>query len=129
MTLVDASVWIDFFNGKRTPSVEKLTDLLTDDVVATGDLVLAEVLQGFRSEKYARRAEDLLLNLTFFEMFNADIALTAAEHCRFLRKKGHTIRSSVDIWIATFCLQHGLSLLHSDRDFIYFARHFKLKCA
>ena len=129
MIVVDSSVWIDFFSGNNTPGAEKLHDSLGEDIVAIGDLMLTEVLQGFRDESDYRKARELLLSLTILNMLDTDIALKSAANFRSLRKKGVTVRKTIDTIIATYCLENGLPLLHSDRDFQPFHDFLRLKDA
>ena len=129
MIVVDSSVWIDYFTGKTTPATDKLDSLLGVERVAVGDLMLTEVLQGFRVEKEFRQARRLLLSLTVRNILNIDIALKSATNYRELRKKGVTVRQTVDTIIATYCVEHKLPLLHSDRDFQPFHDHLKLQDA
>ena len=129
MIVVDSSIWIDFFTGKDTPGVEVLDASLGEDVVAIGDLMLTEVLQGFRSDPDFRKARQLLLSLTIFNVVSTDIALKSAANYRELRALGITVRKTVDTIIATFCIGEKLPLLHSDRDFEPFHVHLGLKNA
>ena len=129
MILVDSSVWIDYFTGKKTPAAEKLDSLLGLDLVAIGDLMLIEVLQGFRADNDFRRARELLLSLTVLNMLDTDIALQSAANFRKLRKKGITVRKTIDAIIATYCIENRLALLHSDKDFRPFHKHLKLEDA
>lgn len=129
MILVDSSVWIDYFTGKKTPAAEKLDSLLGQDLVAIGDLMLVEVLQGFRADKDYRRAKELLLSLTVVNMLDTAIALKSAANFRKLRKKGITVRKTFDAIIATYCIENKLPLLHSDKDLKPFHKHLKLKDA
>lgn len=129
MIIVDSSVWIDYFTGKDTPEADKLDSLLGEELTATGDLMLAEVLQGFRTDKDYRQARKLLLSLTVVNMLDTKIALKSATNFRALRKKGITVRKTIDTIIATYCIENQLSLLHSDRDFQPFHQHLKLKNA
>lgn len=129
MIVVDSSVWIDYFTGKGTPETEKLDSLLGEEPVATGDLVLAEVLQGFRTDKDFRKAKELLMSLNVVNMLNTTIALKSAANFRTLRKKGITVRKTIDTIIATYCIENKLPLLHSDKDFQPFHKHLKLRNA
>lgn len=129
MILVDSSVWIDYFTGKKTPAAEKLDSLLGQDLIAIGDLMLIEVLQGFRADKDFRRARELLLSINVLNMLDTDIALQSAANFRKLRKKGITVRKTIDAIIATYCIENKLHLLHSDEDFKPFHKHLKLKDA
>jgi len=126
---VDSSIWIDYFNGKSSPEVTKLDSLLGVESVSTGDLILVEVLQGFRNDKDYKIAKNLLTSLTVFNILDSNIAIKNADNFRTLRKKGITVRKTVDSIIATFCIQNKLSLLHSDKDFKPFHKHLRLKNA
>ena len=117
MILVDSSVWIDFFNGADTPQVTLLDNKLGDTPILVGDLILTEVLQGFKSNKDFETAKQALECFEFREMVGKDIALRSAENYRRLRKSGITVRKTIDVVIATFCIENHISLLHSDRDF------------
>jgi len=129
MIVVDSSVWIDYFTGKNTPAAEKLDSLLGEELVAIGDLILIEVLQGFRTDRDFRKARQLLLSLTVVNMLDTTIALKSAANFRTLRKKGITVRKTIDAIIATYCIENKLSLLHSDKDFRPFHKHLRLKNA
>lgn len=129
MIFVDSSVWIDYFNGKTSPAVKKLDSMLGVEPLSTGDLILTEVLQGFRSDKDYRTAKNLLGSLTIFNMLDTKIAIKSADNFRLLRKKGITVRKTVDTIIATFCIQNKLALLHTDKDFLPFHKHLRLKNA
>ncbi len=129
MIFVDSSVWIDYFNGKSSPEVDRLDSLLTAEPISTGDLILAEVLQGFRNDKDYKTAKSLLTSLTILNMLDTNIAIKSADNFRLLRKKGITVRKTVDTIIATFCIQNKLSLLHTDKDFQPFHKHLRLKNA
>jgi len=117
MILVDTSVWIDFFNGTRSRQTDLLDDLLGSEILLTGDLILTEVLQGFRSDSDFRRATAALNRLEFRPMLGREIALASAMNYRALRARGVTVRKTIDMIIATFCLENGHELLHADRDF------------
>ena len=127
MIVVDSSIWIDYFTGKDTPGADKLDSLLAEDLVAIGDLMLTEVLQGFRADKDYRKAKKLLLSLAVLNILDTDIALKSAVNFRKLRKKGITVRKTIDAIIATYCIENDLPLLHSDRDFHPFHEHLNLR--
>ena len=129
MILVDTSVWIDFFNGKNNLHTDSLDTALVDGVVATGDLILLEILQGFKADKDFKIAKTTLGTLEQYEMFGHPMALTCVDNYRALRKKGITIRGTADVIIATFCIEHQLPLLFSDRDFIPFVKYLGLVSA
>lgn len=119
MILVDASVWIDFFNGRETVEVSRLSDLLADGAapLEMADLTLFEVLRGFRHPQDFLAARHALTALPVVAIGGEANALSAAEHYRSLQSQGITIRSPIDVLLASFCIEHGYALLHSDRDF------------
>lgn len=117
MILVDSSVWIDYFNGTETLATKKLDGLLGVQPVCIGDLILAEVLQGFRQDADYQAAKALLCSLPIVAMVGTEISIKSADNFRLLRKQGITIRKTIDTLIATYCIESGLSLLHSDKDF------------
>jgi hypothetical protein len=127
MIVVDSSVWIDYFNGNNTYETDTLDNLLGSQEVATGDLIVLEVLRGFRSDKDFQLAKSHLTSLVQYNMLNPELALKATEHYRKLRKKGITVRKTADIIIATFCLESGHPLLFSDRDFKPFVDYLGLR--
>jgi predicted nucleic acid-binding protein len=126
---VDSSVWIDYFRGHGTPEADKLDGLLGKEPLATGDLVLTEVLQGFVRDRDFNQAEALLRSLTLVELCGRDIAIKAARNHRRLRALGITVRKTIDTVIATRCIEDDLALLHRDRDFDPFVAHLGLRSA
>lgn len=129
MILVDSSVWIDYFRGTATPQAGRLDALLGSEPLATGDLVLAEVLQGFGSDRDFNRAKRLLTSLSIVDLGGRDVAIQAARNFRALRALGITVRKTIDAVIATRCIVSGFTLLYSDRDFDPFVRHLGLRSA
>ena len=127
MILVDSSVWIDYFNGKITKQTNLLDSFLGSELIVIGDLILTEVLQGFQQDRDFKKAKELLDSLIFREMLGRELAIKSAENYRILRKKGVTVRKTIDVIIATFCITNNLPLLHSDRDFSPMKKHLKLK--
>ncbi|MBX3055071.1 MAG: PIN domain nuclease [Anaerolineae bacterium] len=125
--LVDSSVWIDYFNGVITPETDYLHRALGQEMIFTGDLIFAEVLQGFRLQKDFDRARMALLKFRVVEMVGVGTAVKSAQNYRFLRAKGITIRKTIDCLIATFCIENNLALLHADRDFDPFEQHLNLQ--
>ena len=126
MIFVDSSVWVDYFNGTQSAETDCLDSLLGKEPVGLGDVVLLEVLQGFRSEQDYKIAKDLLTALTVFTLGGQEMAIKSADNFRLLRKKGITVRKTIDVLIATFCISKNLPLLHSDKDFESFHQHLKL---
>jgi predicted nucleic acid-binding protein len=117
MILVDSSVWIDYFRGIASPQTDRLDALLGQELVAIGDLMLAEVLQGFTSDRDFERALAMLGVLEVIEVGGREVAVQAARNYRALRARGITVRKTIDTLIATRCIMDGVALLHSDRDF------------
>jgi predicted nucleic acid-binding protein len=126
MIVVDSSVWIDYFSGANTPQTEKLENTLGAKPVAIGDLILIEVLQGFRHDKDYKVARKLFEDVAIFEMLGTQMAIKSADNFRALRKKGITVRKTADVIIATFCIEQKLPLLFSDKDFSPFVKHLGL---
>jgi len=127
MIVVDSSVWIDYFNGKKTSQTDRLDSALGNIQVIIGDLILTEVLQGFQNSKEFKVAKDLLMGMPFMPMVGRAIALKSAENYRFLRRRGVTVRKTMDVIIGTFCMYYQLPLLHDDRDFDPMVRFLGLK--
>jgi predicted nucleic acid-binding protein len=125
--LVDSSVWIDYFNGTLSAETDLLDRLLGGRELLVGDLILAEVLQVFRSESDARRALERFAAFECRTMGGLEVAIEAAGNYRLLRRKGVTVRTTVDTLIATFCMIEGHELLHGDRDFDPFVRYLGLR--
>jgi predicted nucleic acid-binding protein len=125
--LVDSSVWIDYFRGNATAQADRLDALLGTEPLAIGDLNLAEVLQGFDSDRDFRQAHKLLVSLAVVVLGGQDIAIQAAKNYRALRARGVTVRKTIDTIIATRCIASGYTLLHSDHDFEPFVKHLGLR--
>jgi predicted nucleic acid-binding protein len=117
MVLADTSVWIDYFRGVDSPQTNMLDELLDDERIATGDLIIIELMQGFRTKQQMMTAQQIISRLEYFDLVGKEIAFKAADNYRFLREKGITIRKTVDVIIATFCIENKFKLLHTDRDF------------
>lgn len=126
MILVNSSVWIDYFTGNDSPETGILDTTLGVHPVAVGDLILTEVLQGFRKDEDYAVAKRLMGELTVYNMLGKAMAVKSAENFRRLRKKGITIRKTADVIIASFCIEHGIPLLFSDKDFDPFVSHLGL---
>ena len=119
MTLVDSSVWIDYFRGLKNPYTERLDELLdqVEEEVGVADLVVFEVLRGFIVPKAQQQAQALLLSTTVVEIGGLDNALRAAVLYQRLRETGRTVRSPIDVLLASYCMTHGHTLMHRDADF------------
>ena len=118
MVLADTSVWIDYFNGIVNWQTDRLDELLGSQPVALGDLILTEVLQGFDQEAEFQRARSVLTVLPLYELGGYQLCLQAANNYRILRRQGISVRKTIDVIIATGCMEWGLDLLHNDRDFV-----------
>ena len=126
MILVDSSVWIGYFNGIINPQTDWLDLALGKKIIIVGDIILAEVLQGFKSDRDFNKAKELLSNFRFMEMLGQELAIKSAKNYRFLRKKGVTVHKTIDVIIGTFCIHHNISLLHDDQDFDPLTKHLGL---
>lgn len=127
MIFLDSTVLVDYFNGTSTWQVNYLDEILGNEMVVIGDVVIAEVLQGFGSDKDFQAARGALLKFPCYDICNKELAIKSAENFRALRKKGITVRKTIDMIIGTFCIEHGLTLLHNDRDFDQIAAALDLK--
>lgn len=127
MTVVDSSVWVDYFSGRPSGETAVLERLLGSERLLIGDLILTEVLQGFRSDLDFHQARRHLERLEVRSLVGREIAIAAAGNFRTLRARGITVRKTIDTLIATFCIVENHELLHCDRDFDPFERHLGLR--
>jgi predicted nucleic acid-binding protein len=127
MILVDTSVWIDYFNGVQTWQVEALDSILSEELVLVGDIILAEILQGFDKDSDYKKAKEALEPFECIDLGGKKLAIKTASNFRFLRSKGVTIRKTVDMLIGTWCIESEVELLHNDKDFDRIALHLPLK--
>jgi predicted nucleic acid-binding protein len=127
MILVDSSVLIDYFNGRENWQTEKLDEILGKEVVIIGDYILIEVLQGFKSEKDFNTAQNILNYFPCLNMLGEEMAIKCASNYRKLRKKGITIRKTIDLITSTFCIENHIQLLHNDKDFFPFEKYLDLQ--
>jgi predicted nucleic acid-binding protein len=125
--IVDSGVWVGYFNGVESTAADRLDELLGVTRLAVGDIILTEVLQGFRDDAQYKVAKHTMTSLPVLEMFGQAIAIRSAENYRSLRARGITIRKPLDVVIATYCIEHDLPLLFEDRDFRPFVQHLGLK--
>jgi len=115
--VVDTAAWIDYFNGVSAPHTDLLDLELSRSRIVTGDLIIAELLQGFRDEREYQEAKRIMDTLEYRDMVGKEIAIAAAQNFRTLRRKGITVRKTIDVLIATFCIENDFELIHNDRDF------------
>ncbi|WP_454065008.1 type II toxin-antitoxin system VapC family toxin [Candidatus Nitrospira salsa] len=127
MTIVDTSVWIDYFNDVSTKETETLDDILGNQEILIGDLILTEVLQGFQQDSHFEIAQKVLNAFPVVAMLGPSLALKSAQHYRTLRKRGVTVRKTIDVMIGTFCIVQDVPLLYSDRDFTPMVRYLGLR--
>jgi predicted nucleic acid-binding protein len=127
VTIVDATVWIDYFSGTVNSHTDWLDRQLERQRLGLTDLILCEVLQGVRDESDFRRVRRELSRFALFQTGGEELAVASAQNYRLLRVRGFTVRKTIDCLIASFCLLDGHSLLHRDRDFDAFERHLDLK--
>jgi len=127
MIIVDSSVWVDYFNGKISRQTDSLDRLLGQEDIVVGDLILSEVLQGFRDDAQFGEAKRLFDGFRIVSMVGKDLTIKAANNYRTLRKRGSTVRKTIDMMIATYCIHNRIPLLYSDRDFDPIVAHLGLK--
>lgn len=125
--MVDSSVWISYLNAKSTQETEFLESILGKSPIVMPDLVYSEILQGYREDFVFQETKKFLDEFPFAILGSKELALSSAENYRFLRKKGITIRKTIDCYIASYCISKNIPLLHSDRDFDPFVEHLGLK--
>ena len=126
MLIVDSTVWIDYFNGIENPQTDYLDQIADKTPILIGDLILAEVLQGFRDDADFEKARRALGKYMQVEMVNPELALQSARNYRLLRRKGVTVRKTIDSLIATYCIENEHDLLHKDSDFDGYEKHLGL---
>ena len=127
MLIVDSTVWIAYFNGLENPETDYLHTMVDKMPILIGDLILAEVLQGFRVDSDFEKARRTLGKYIQVEMVSPALALQSARNYRLLRRKGITVRKTIDGLIATYCIENEHDLLHSDSDFDGYEKHLGLK--
>lgn len=117
MIVADTSVWIDYVRGIDAAHTNLLDYELDHNRIITGDLIITEFLQGFRNEKEYQAAKEIMERLEYHDFVGKKIALQSARNFRILRRSGITVRKTIDVIIATFCIENGFELLHNDHDF------------
>lgn len=129
MIVVDSGVWIAYFKGRRTFSTDHLDELLGTEEVAVGDVIVAEVLRGFRSDSDFGVARDALTSLPVLPMLGVDRAVRSAVACRSLRERGVTVRRTIDVLVASYCADEQMPLLFDEPDLRPFVEHLGLVAA
>lgn len=127
MTIIDTSVLIDYLANRVTPETDWLDQ--NADAIPCGltDLILYEVLRGIRNDADVTAVQEELQAFRLWPTMTPGLEVAAAENYRSLRKRGITIRKTVDCLVASFCIAHGHELLHNDRDFEAFEKHLGLQ--
>lgn len=127
MLIVDTSVWVDYFNGIENSQTDFLNTILDKTPILIGDLILTEVLQGFRHDPDFEKVRLVLGKFTQTNMVDTDLAVQSARNYRLLRQKGITVRKTIDSLIATYCIENEHELLHNDNDFDGYEKHLGLR--
>jgi hypothetical protein len=126
MIIVDTSVWVDYFNGKLSEETDSLDNLLGNQEILLGDLILTEILQGFQEDRLFREAQNMLESFPVVPMLGMQLAIQSAKNYRTLGKRGVTVRKAIDVMIGTYCIEKHIPLLYADRDFDPMVRHLGL---
>jgi hypothetical protein len=126
MIVADTSAWIDYFNGVLARHTDRLDSDLNTQRIIIGDLIIAELLQGFKTDKEYRTAKKIIEYLEYRDFVGKEIALKTAHNYRYLRKKGITVKKTIDVIIATFCIENKYQLIHNDKDFDPLEEHLGL---
>lgn len=127
MLVVDSSVWIDYFNGVVSVQTDYLHNILDKTPILVGDLILAEVLQGFRQDSDFEKARRAMGKFIQVNMVSPSLALQSARNYRLLRQRGVTVRKTIDSLIATYCIEDDHDLLHNDSDFDGYEKYLDLR--
>ena len=127
MIVIDTSAWIHILSGRERAWSRWFQQNLWKQHLALADLTLCEILQGLRDDAIALETEQYLRGFQVLSVVGADSAAAAAANYRLLRRRGITVRNSIDCMIATYCIRHGHTLLHHDRDFDPFEVHLGLR--
>lgn len=127
MLVADTSVWVDYFNGVGNPQTDFLNTIMDSTPILIGDLILAEVLQGFRYDPDFEKVRRTLGKFMQESMVTPSLAVQSARNYRFLRQKGITVRKTIDSLIATYCIENDHQLLHNDSDFDGYEEHLGLQ--
>lgn len=127
MILVDTTVWVEFFRSGQTPHVDLLVKAIYRSEAVVGDLILVEVLQGVKADKEEAYVAKQFALARQVSLCGPEIAPIAAANYRRLRRRGLTIRGTIDVIVATWCIENDVPLLHNDRDFSVMEEHLGLQ--
>lgn len=117
MIVADTSTWIDYVKGIESSQTNILDYELEHSRIITGDIIITEFLQGFREEKDYETAKQMMESLQYHDFLGKEIAIQATQNYRILKKSGIIVRKTIDVIIATFCIENRFELIHNDRDF------------
>lgn len=125
--IVDSSVWIDWFTGKKNPQIEYLRYSLENNFdIKLCPVILIEVLQGIKKDSDFQNTKEIF---SYFDVLNIDQNYLLNESVnlfRKLRKNGVTVKT-IDCIIAVYAMHFNYTLLHNDGDFELIKRYSKLK--
>jgi predicted nucleic acid-binding protein len=127
MLIVDSSIWIDYFNGVASTQTDYLNNILDKMPILVGDLILTEVLQGFRQDSDFEKARRIMGKFIQVNMVSSSLALQSARNYRLLRQRGVTVRKTIDNLIATYCIENDHDLLHNNSDFDGYEKYLELR--
>ena len=126
MTIVDTSVWIEFFEGGSHWTKDRLKFILEDrESIAYIDFILLEIVQGIRTKKDREKIEKEFNAFVRLEVSRSSVML-AAEIYQELQRKGFRVRSNIDCLISAVALETGAKILHKDRDFDFISDHYSI---
>ncbi len=125
--LPDSSIWIDLLLDRRTPQTDLLRSAAADHIVLVGDLVTTEVLQGVRTDRGFAEARSLLASFEPVMLCGSETAIRAAANYRLLRQRGITVRGTIDVIVATWCIENDVPIIHNDRDMAVMERELGLR--
>jgi len=129
MILVDTSVWVDFLRGVNSRQHRILHSFIeNEEDIAITEIILAEILQGIEEDKNYKKVKNYLLEFPIQKQNGTETYLKAAQIYRDCRKKGKTVRKTIDCIIAAICMENDLTLLHKDSDFELIKSCTTLKC-
>jgi predicted nucleic acid-binding protein len=129
MIVVDSSVWIAVLRGLSTPQTTKFYAVENLKDVLLGDLVLLEILQGAQNDEHAANIRRRMQQFGAVPLLSPDLAVKAARNYRLLRGRGRTMSKTADLIIGTYCIEHGHSLLHADKDYLPMVEYLGLQIA
>lgn len=124
MILVDTSVLINFFRGRETTGTKYLETLINEEQpFCINEFVYQEILQGSKDEKEFSMLKSYLSEIPLYSLKHGIQSYENAASLNFrCRRKGVTVRSTIDLLIAETAIENNISLLHDDEDFTNMAR-------